>query len=45
MIEDQEKLEDVWNAVKEQDNGDVEKEWDLFMRAMVGCAEEVCGMR
>ena len=41
----QEKLEGEWNAVKERGNGDVEEEWQLFRNAVVGCAEEVCGMR
>ncbi len=31
--------------MKEQDNGDIEEEWELLRRAVVGCAEEVCGMR
>ncbi len=34
-----------WNAVKDQENGDVEEEWLLFKSAVVGCAKEVYGMR
>ena len=31
--------------MKERENGDVEEEWQMFKSAMVGCAEEVCGVR
>jgi len=41
VIEYQEK----WNAVKEREIGDMDKEWQLFKSAMVGGAEEVWGVR
>lgn len=33
-----------WNAVKEQESGDAEKEWQLFRGTEVRCAEEGYGM-
>ncbi|WP_435362528.1 hypothetical protein, partial [Klebsiella pneumoniae] len=45
LNEYQEKVTVKWNAVKDQENGDVEEEWQLFKSAVVGCAKEVCGMR
>ena len=43
MEEYQERIKDEWNGVSEK--GNVEEEWQLFKSAVVGCTENVYGMR
>ena len=31
--------------MRESEKGDVEEEWQLFKRAVVGCTENFCGKR
>ena len=45
IVEYQEKIERKWNEVKDQEEVGVEEEWQRFRSTVVGCAEEVCGMR
>ncbi|KAK7907805.1 hypothetical protein WMY93_016417 [Mugilogobius chulae] len=45
VCEYQGKISGRWNEVKDQMVVGVEEEWQQFKSAVVGCAEEVCGMR
>ena len=41
----QEKLQEIWDVVKEKPVEGVEEEWKCFKEGVLGCAREVCGMR
>ena len=44
-VEYQARIASEWEVIKEQEVGDVEKEWQRFKSVVVKCAEDVCGMR
>ena len=39
------KLAEEWEGIKGSEWGEVEREWELFKRGILRCAEETCGMR
>ena len=44
-VEYQARIASEWEVIKEQEVGDVEKEWQRFKGVVVKCADDVCGMR
>ena len=44
-LEYQERVQEMYNTVKEREVGAVEGEWGLFKDSVMGCASDVCGKR
>ena len=41
----QDKLKEAYDRVKEREAGELEKEWGLMKKSLVGHASDVCGKR
>ena len=44
-LEYQERVQEMYNTVREREMGMVEGEWGLFKDSLMGCASDVCGKR